>query len=79
MKREEMVSELVEKITNDIIDCGAAEWIENRLRYGMPFKPYDKMTDEEIEQEYRETFPQEDASIELQAEAEWRYEQTLDR
>lgn len=59
MTREEMINELVEKIIDDVIDCGAAEWIGNRLRYGMSFKPYDKMTDEEIEQEYRETFPQE--------------------
>ena len=62
MNREEMINELVEKIIDDVIDCGAAEWIEGRLRYGMSFKPYDKMTDEEIEQEYRETFPQEDAA-----------------
>ena len=62
MTREEMINELVESIIDGIIDCGAAEWIENRLRYGMSFKPYDKMTDEEIEQEYRETFPQEDAA-----------------
>lgn len=62
MTREEMINELVESIIDGIIDCGAAEWIEGRLRHGMSFKPYDEMTDEEIEQEYRETFPQEDAA-----------------
>ena len=62
MTREEMIDELVEEITNSIIDCGAAAWIEGRLRYGMSFVPYEEMTDEQIEREYRDTFPQEVAA-----------------
>lgn len=51
MNREEMIAELVEKIVSDIMECEPALWIEDRLFCG-----YSQMTDQEIEQEYRETF-----------------------
>ena len=56
MTREQMISELSEQLTNSILECGAREWVENRLRFGMGIKPYCEMTDAEIALEYADTF-----------------------
>ena len=60
MTREEMIDTLVDHYLDGIFDAGAEEWINQRLRYGMSFKPYDEMTDEEIKAEYDEMFGEED-------------------
>lgn len=60
MTREEMIDELVEHYVDGVFEAGAEEWISQRLRYGMSFKPYDQCTDEEIKAEYDEMFGEED-------------------
>ena len=54
--REQMIDALVAHVTDAVFECGAAEWIEARLRFGTSFAPYTERTDAEIESEYREIF-----------------------
>lgn len=60
MTREKMTQKLIEKRVNNICDYGAEIWIEARLRYGMDWKPYYDMTNEEISEEYFEAFADEE-------------------
>lgn len=57
MTREQMINELVEARIETIFDCDPEIWIENILRNGAGFKPYDQMTDDELCDEYCEEFP----------------------
>ena len=57
MTREQMISELSEQLTNSILECGAREWVENRLRFGMGSKPFCEMTDDELCDQYCAEFP----------------------
>jgi len=61
MTRDELVDALIQDDLEAIGEAGAFEWITNRLLDGMPWMPYNKMTDDELSFEYRNRFVQEAA------------------